>query len=108
MACAVRDVWISGLAIVLVLVFAFIMLWRVISFADRHPEAALLEGGEFLKHQQMILGTKQQPQLPEGPNEVEAGAIVLDPSDPKLLGPDALSSTPQLSGGEKEGGDGND
>jgi len=108
MACAVRDVWISGVAIVLVLVFAFIMLWRVISFADRHPEAALLEGAEFLVHQQMMLGTKKQPQLLDGPKEVEVGVIVLDPDDPKLLGPDVPYSAPQLPGGKKEGGDGND
>jgi hypothetical protein len=43
----------------------FPLLWRLISFAERHPQAALFEGAEFLAHEQMIMGMKSTPVLPE-------------------------------------------
>jgi len=40
------------------------MLWRVINFADRNPQAALLEGSEFLMHERMVHSSKSSAVLP--------------------------------------------
>lgn len=58
---SVHSMLISGIALGLTFIFAFILLWRLISFADRHPQAALLEGAEFLAHAQLQLGSKANP-----------------------------------------------
>lgn len=55
---------IMGGGIVAVFLFAFPLLWKAISFAEKNPYAALLDGSELLLHQRMILGTKTQPTLP--------------------------------------------
>jgi hypothetical protein len=62
-AWSVHNIWISASALLAISVIAFTMLWRLISFADRHPQAALLEGAEFLVHEQIVQGTKKDPQL---------------------------------------------
>ena len=77
-AWSVHNIWISASALIAISVISFTMLWRLISFADRHPQAALLEGAEFLVHEQLVQGTKNdpvfsiepadrtQPKLPQG------------------------------------------
>jgi hypothetical protein len=50
-AWSVHNIWISAAGLVAIFVLAFAMLWRLINFADRHPQAALLEGAEFLVHE---------------------------------------------------------
>lgn len=58
-----------------VFLFAFPMLWRALTFAERNPYAALLDGAELLLHQQMMLGTKTQPTLPSTEIVVEEGEL---------------------------------
>jgi len=64
-AWAVSMVWVSVLALVLVFALCFPLLWRLVSFAERNPQAALLEGAEFLMHEQIRLGMKSSPVLPD-------------------------------------------
>jgi hypothetical protein len=63
-AWSARDRYLSYAALALVFLLAFVMLWRLINFADRHPQAALLEGGEFLAHQQIVHASKSVPAIP--------------------------------------------
>lgn len=42
-AAALRIEWVSLLGIAGILVLVFPMLWRLISFADKNPQAALLD-----------------------------------------------------------------
>ena len=60
---SVGQVWVAILALVLLFLLSFVMLWRVISFADKNPQAALLEGAEFLVHQQLAYGSKENPEV---------------------------------------------
>lgn len=63
-AWSVSNIWLSSAALAMVFALAFVMLWRLINFADRNPQAALLEGAEFLVHQQIVHATKSIPALP--------------------------------------------
>ena len=56
--------WIIGGGIIVIFLLVFPMLWRLINFAERNPQAALLEGAEFLAHQQITMGTKDNPSIP--------------------------------------------
>jgi hypothetical protein len=63
-AWSIQNLWISAAALVMIFTLAFTMLWRLINFADRNPQAALLEGAEFLIHAQLVHSTKGHPTLP--------------------------------------------
>ena len=63
-AWSVSNIWLSAAALTMVFTLSFVMLWRLINFADRNPQAALLEGAEFLVHQQIVHATKALPTLP--------------------------------------------
>jgi hypothetical protein len=60
----VQNIWLSFAALVTIFTLTFVTLWRLINFADRHPQAALLEGAEFLVHEQILHATKTIPVLP--------------------------------------------
>jgi len=84
-AWSVPNIWISAGALCMVFVLAFAMLWRLINFADRHPQAALLEGAEFLVHEQIMHSTKSLPSLPpQQIEQVQPEAIEGLAADPKL------------------------
>lgn len=59
-----REPWIIACAIGLICIVVFTMLWRVISFAQANPQAAILEGAEFLAHTQITMASKSVPALP--------------------------------------------
>jgi hypothetical protein len=100
-AWAVREVWVSVLGLVLLSGMCFALLWRLIGFAERHPQAALLEGAEFLAHEQMQLGMKSSPVLPDSaalPSQ-PAPRPLIPPDDPKLAAlPDSQLPTDPSNG----------
>lgn len=68
--------YVKAGAIVAVLVFSTIFLWKVIGFADRNPQAALLEGSEFIVHEQLKMGSKNTPIIDIEPNDrIESAPI---------------------------------
>ena len=89
-AWSVKLVWVSALAVILLFLLCFVMLWRVISFADKNPQAAILEGAEFLMHEQLMLGTKANPEIKAAIEEyAEAHSVTLSPiEEKKALQPD--------------------
>jgi len=101
-AWSVKNIWVSGAALALVFLLAFPMLWRLISFADRHPQAAILEGAEFLVHQQLQLGSKAQPIITVDPSDrMQPEPVSGDSANPQLAAePD--SSRQQIASGERE------
>ncbi len=85
-AWSVHNVWITGAALGAIFVIAFTMLWRLISFADRHPQAALLEGAEFLVHEQIVHASKSHPNF---------SAIETIPTQPEVV--EGPAANPQLA-----------
>ena len=96
-AWSVKVVWVAVLALALLFILSLVILWRLVTFADRNPQAAILEGAEFLMHEQLRLGTKSQPQLPgAGSDFIEASPVTLSPEDQRTVQqPD--QETPRLS-----------
>lgn len=81
-----KDLWISGAALALISIFSFTMFWRLINFADRHPEAALLEGSEFLVHETITQATKEEATVKIEPTDREQPIAV-----------DKTTITPQIA-----------
>ena len=95
-AWSVKVVWVSVTGLAMLFLLCFVILWRLVSFADRNPQAAILEGAEFLMHEQLRLGTKASPELPAAAQEfVQETPVVLTPQEQETLEqPD--QDTPQL------------
>jgi hypothetical protein len=86
--------WVQGSAVLTILILVLVLGWRLITFAENHPQAALMEGAELLLHEQMQLAAKGQPEIPFIPAEStsEPGALP-PPGDVKLIeAPDEESS----------------
>ena len=95
-AWSVKAVWVSVTALGMLFLLCFVILWRLVSFADRNPQAAILEGAEFIMHEQLRLGTKANPQLPSTEMDfIEATPVTLSPEERETIQePDP--DTPQL------------
>lgn len=81
-AVVASNMWVSIGAGVLIFALSFPMLWRLISFADRNPQAAILEGAEFILHQQIIHSSKNAPVLPDSDVPMQpyiSEELVVDP-----------------------------
>ena len=94
-AVAKNDgVIVAGIAAIFLL--AFPMLWRLINFADKNPQAALLEGAEFLLHTQMVLGSKTNPVITVEPETItEERPVQLPPEEQAQLNqPEAAQALP--------------
>ncbi|WP_130925967.1 hypothetical protein [Pseudomonas cedrina] len=96
-AWSVKNIWISAAALAAVFLLAFSLLWRLINFADRNPQAALLEGAEFIVHEQIIHASKSHHTLtaeekkPIQPEPIEGSSANLEIA----LLPDQESTTQQ-------------
>ena len=66
---SVRLWWISLIAILAIVALCFPLLWRLVTFAERNPYAALFEGAELLAHERLKFGTKETPTLPTTPQQ---------------------------------------
>jgi hypothetical protein len=73
-------------AITAIVIVVFPMLWRLINFADKNPQAAILEGAEFLVHEQMMVAQKGSPERLVDPRElVEVRQLQLTEAERKAL-----------------------
>lgn len=80
-----RTLWFACAGIVVMIVFAFVFLWRLINFADRNPQAAILEGSQLVSLRKIEQSSKNQPCftaseiVPEQPEPIESSPSDLLP-----------------------------
>jgi hypothetical protein len=71
---------IMGVAIASIVVLLFPLLWKIISFAENNPGVALLDGAQLLKHEQLRLASKSEPDILVMPNlQREDRAVTVSP-----------------------------
>ena len=81
-----NNIWISCGTIGLIFILAFIILWRLINFANKNPQAAILEGAEFLIHEQIELAAKGISEIPKLSSDMtEDNPVVIDTEQIKLV-----------------------
>lgn len=96
-AALTGNIWVSCGAIGLIFILAFVILWRLINFANKNPQAAILEGAEFLVHEQIQLAAKGVSELPQSVvNLIEETPT---PTDPKM---EQEANKPDQVQGEEE------
>jgi hypothetical protein len=62
-AWSVKIVWVAAMAIGLMALVALIVLWRLLNLAEKHPQSALMEGGELLQYEQLVIAKKGGPEI---------------------------------------------
>ncbi|MGD0536014.1 MAG: hypothetical protein ABSC03_00065 [Verrucomicrobiota bacterium] len=88
---AVRTESIGFAAIGALTLIVLPTVWRLIGFADKHPDAAILEGGEWVAYQ-IQLAQKGIGVLPDAPPE----AAVPEPDHLDALEIEAIQTPDQL------------
>ena len=56
-----KNIWITWFVAIAIVVLVFYFLCRLCSLAERNPQAALMEGAEYLLHEQLTFQTKNNP-----------------------------------------------
>lgn len=103
-----QNLWITGGAIFLLVIVCFSSIWRLINFANKNPQAALMEGAQFLIHEQIVLGMKSQPTLPFLTDVEAASPIALPEAEiPKAFEPDSPPADKPQEKQSEEGGSSN-
>ncbi|MFA6151245.1 MAG: hypothetical protein WC716_07995 [Chitinophagaceae bacterium] len=78
-AALAGNIWVSCGAIGVIFILTFVILWRLINFANNNPQAAILEGAEFLVHEQIKLAAKGVGSFPSlTSNLTEETPIIID------------------------------
>jgi hypothetical protein len=84
--CIAARVWWMALVLILPLMaMVFYTLRRCFNFAEKHPEAAIMEGAELLVHERLLFAQKYQTENPL------LQATVVDHPPPALLPADVTS-----------------
>ena len=87
-AIKINNTWIIILIIIIIPLSCIPIVLKLISFADKNPQAALLEGGQFIMHEQIQLASKKD------------GIISFNP-DKQVFGTDINFSEKDLKQAEK-------
>jgi hypothetical protein len=81
---AAHNEWIAGGAVILIFVLVLTLGWKMLRFAEEHPQAALMEGAELLMHERLTLAMKGHPEFLHDPSQEST-----DPAAPlRLAQPD--------------------
>jgi hypothetical protein len=84
-AALTKNLWVSVGAIALIFTLTFVILWRLINFANKNPQAAILEGAEFLVHEQIQLAAKGIGTISSSlSNVIEETPVLLDEESQKI------------------------
>ena len=94
-AALTGNIWVSIGAIGLIFILAFTILWRLINFANKNPQAAILEGAQFLVHEQMQLAAKGIKEIPQSIDQLteEKPLVIDDKTKKEAEKPDEESKT---------------
>ena len=77
--CFVRNVWLAAFVICGIFIIVGYFLNRLCSLAEKNPQVALMDGVEYLMHEQLTIQTKNNPSITWQPSENEvAGQINFD------------------------------
>ena len=89
-----RNDLIIGCTIGMVGLILSIFVWRLINFADKNPQAALLEGAEFLVHEKIAMASKNEPGILINVESQEIGKkVLISPQETKMLAqPDSIEN----------------
>lgn len=71
LAYSTDNLYIVSCAIAAILVFAFLFFNKLLRFAENNPQAAIMDGAEFVMHEQIVHAAKGEGNLPMQPNTID-------------------------------------
>ena len=71
LAHATENLYILSATIFLMMAFALYFFNRLLNFAEKHPQIAILDGSEFLVHEQILHAAKGQEVIPLQPSAID-------------------------------------
>ncbi len=95
-AWSASNPWVAAFALLIVGFVTLAALWRLFNFADKNPSAAILEGAEFIKHEQIQLAAKGMPSLP-----FEGAVSVNEPENVPLIVDATSIGAPDIEGSQE-------
>lgn len=104
------NTWVCLAAIVMICLIVPYILIKLIKLAEKTPQTVILEGAEFILHQQIEYASKGMPTLPISHGQFIVGKpYIVSADDQQLLdNPDLpATETPNTNQGEKEDQNGN-
>jgi hypothetical protein len=51
-------------------IIVIVALWRLFNLADKNPQAALMEGEQYLAHERILIATKNNPEISVEPSKM--------------------------------------
>lgn len=103
--CFKAGVWWLSLILMLplmgIVTYAFI---RIMDFAEKNPQAAIMDGSELLIYERIVHGRKGQETLPSFPPTADHQSPPLLPEDLEATDPPPLLSIPSGNAHSEEGG----
>lgn len=86
----IGNIWLVLTLMILISVLSFYALKRCFDFAERNPQAAIMEGSEFLAHERIVHGMKDDKNVPPH------GSII-DHPQPSLSNEEVNKDDPPLT-----------
>jgi hypothetical protein len=103
--CFRAGVWWLSLILMLPLMgIVTCAFMRCMDFAEKNPQAAIMDGAEFLGYEQMVQGRKGEEALPSYPQTTDHQSPQLLPQDLEATDPPPLPSVPSGNAHSEEGG----
>ncbi len=102
-ALSVHEVIVALFIATLLFVLVIIILLRLINLAEKYPQSALMEGAEYLAHEQMMIGSKANPHIPILASDVvESVLVTLSPEERQTLNVPEEEKPQELPAGKHE------
>lgn len=109
-AWSAHNVWVCIGALILITFIVTLILLRLIGLAEKTPQTVILEGAEFILHQQIEIASKGMPTLPITHQQFIIGSpLNFSPAEEENLNePDLLPTGLNVNNNDgKEAGNGN-
>jgi hypothetical protein len=85
-AWASQNVWVCAGTLLLITFIVTFILFKLIRLAEKTPQTVILEGAEFILHQQIEIASKGMPTLPISHGQYIIGTpLNLSPADQTTL-----------------------
>jgi uncharacterized membrane protein YqaE (UPF0057 family) len=98
-----HNIWVSILTLVLLTFIVVFIISKLVKLAENNPQSVILEGAEFVLHQQIVYASKGKPVIPISHVQFVTGApIQLDaieidlsekPDVPETATPEKIDNT---------------
>lgn len=98
-----KNIWLESFISGGIVVLLFFLPTKLINFANNNPQAALLEGAQFLKYEEMVSERKGIGKFSPSPEIIQPEPIEGPDANPEIAQiPDQETNSMSLEGGSEQ------